>query len=1540
MNAVILFNSTGSEVARKQPPSSNPMDFTSVNYGGYSVDVYCWDMLAAGISFTHNSSLSTITLPANPKRPLTVTAFYSDGTTRLPGATVYLDSWNGQFSSWTQRASATTDSSGMASFSAWPTTQTGEKYQIRVNNGGGQVGLRDSVSVANVPLGSSYSITTSVTPPISSGTINLTVNSSSGGTLAASEMNAVILFASTGSDVVRKQPPSSNPMDFTSVSYGSYFVGVYCWDMLAAQSGTFSHNASTTYVTAQTNPKRPLTVTVFYSDGTTRLPGATVYLDSWNGQLSSWTQRASATTDSNGMTSFSAWPTTQTGEKYQIRVNSGGGQVGLRDSISVANVPLGSSYSITTSVTPPIQYGNISVRLKKVDGTDAPVSAGTPHFKLYASPLQEFSGANPKTLSNIPVGTYLLEGFQTGTFWGEEFWNSQQVTVAAGSTVNAVLTRQYPYATNVVMKNVETGATISPGQTIAAGTQVRFEVTVRNDVPGTSLNTRVHFVADLGQNAPFDYDLGTSGAQTITGSGGTATFSFTTAFVAYQTGQFYYALEVVTDVEGNPVRTDSWTWTLACGTGRISTISGLIAPPDVDPDRGWTPTLAFIQLYPAGTAARIDPNLRTWIVIHGRRGASTNPWVTNLAGVIKSTYPNDQVLLLDWSDGAYARDFPEVLISETFQEDWIKPTAAWAAGKLVDYGFAGSDLNLIGHSWGGNMSAELAELIPYIRSHTVDFVNSIVALDPARDGAGVYYNPDSLTADGGLPEIDFARNSRFSWAFHSSDLGSGTTPATAHEAFGVDTGGGLGDAHGWVHDVFINMLTNLNQVSQRFTLARLLDQSTGSRTLGPWDPDRYQHSFDINPGPRCYEAILATTVGGQTPYSLTYYNKTNGLEVTEYAVVDTTPPTVTINQASGQSDPTGSSPINFTVVFSEAVTGFASGNVALGGTAGATGKSVTGSGTTYNVAVSGMTQSGTVTATIPAGAAQDGAGNPSLASTSSDNSVTYNAPDTTPPTVTINQAAGQSDPTSNSPINFTVVFSEAVTGFASSDVTLGGTAGATGKSVTGSGTTYNVAVSGMTQSGTVTATIPDGAAQDGAGNSSLASTSSDNSVTYNAPDTTPPTVTINQAASQSDPTGNSPINFTVVFSEAVTGFASGDVTLGGTAGATGKNVTGSGTTYNVAVSGMTQSGTVTATIPAGAAQDGAGNPSLASTSTDNSVTYSAPDITPPTVTINQAVGQSDPTGNSTINFTVVFSEAVTGFGSSGVTLGGTAGATGKNVTGSGTTYNVAVSGMTQSGTVIATIPAGAAQDGAANASLASTSSDNSVTYNVPPQTGSMQVSLAPAGAVSAGAQWQVDGGAWQNSVATVSGLSIGSHPVVFKTVSGWTTPGNQNVTVNANQTTPATGTYVAIPETPKQLTGMTLSNGVIRFVLNGPVGSNYVIQVSSDLVNWLPLSTNTIPAIGWVLITDPSIANQSRRFYRAGSFAAFTANLPTLSVTLLGSNLLLSWPTNFTEFTLETATNLPPTSWTSNSLSPAIVNGQYTVTNAITGGKKFYRLKK
>jgi hypothetical protein len=107
--------------------------------------------------------------------------------------------------------------------------------------------------------------------------------------------------------------------------------------------------------------------------------------------------------------------------------------------------------------------------------------------------------------------------------------------------------------------------------------------------------------------------------------------------------------------------------------------------------------------------------------------------------------------------------------------------------------------------------------------------------------------------------------------------------------------------------------------------------------------------------------------------------------------------------------------------------------------------------------------------------------------------------DTTGPSVTINQAAGQADPVSAEPINFTAVFSSPVTGFTSADVSLTGST-ATGTltvAVTGSGATYNVAVSGMVGVGNVTASIPAGGATDMAGNGNLASTSTDNTVAFN-----------------------------------------------------------------------------------------------------------------------------------------------------------------------------------------------------------------------------------------------------------------------------------------------------------------------------------------------------------------------------------------------------------------------------------------------------------
>ena len=80
-------------------------------------------------------------------------------------------------------------------------------------------------------------------------------------------------------------------------------------------------------------------------------------------------------------------------------------------------------------------------------------------------------------------------------------------------------------------------------------------------------------------------------------------------------------------------------------------------------------------------------------------------------------------------------------------------------------------------------------------------------------------------------------------------------------------------------------------------------------------------------------------------------------------------------------------------------------------------------------------------------------------------------------------------------------------------------------------------------------------------------------------------------------------------------------------------------------------------------------------------------------------------------------------------------------------------------------------------------------FEVIGETGSLKVTLEPAGAVTADAQWKADGGSWQDSGTTLSDLSVGSHTVSFKTINGWTAPSAQSVAVISGQTETATGTY-------------------------------------------------------------------------------------------------------------------------------------------------------
>jgi hypothetical protein len=80
-------------------------------------------------------------------------------------------------------------------------------------------------------------------------------------------------------------------------------------------------------------------------------------------------------------------------------------------------------------------------------------------------------------------------------------------------------------------------------------------------------------------------------------------------------------------------------------------------------------------------------------------------------------------------------------------------------------------------------------------------------------------------------------------------------------------------------------------------------------------------------------------------------------------------------------------------------------------------------------------------------------------------------------------------------------------------------------------------------------------------------------------------------------------------------------------------------------------------------------------------------------------------------------------------------------------------------------------------------------------TGALRVDLLPSGAVTAGAQWQVDGGAFTASGVTVSNLSPGFHTVAFKDIAGWVAPAGQQIAVTAGQTATASVSYAAVPNT-------------------------------------------------------------------------------------------------------------------------------------------------
>jgi uncharacterized repeat protein (TIGR03803 family) len=65
---------------------------------------------------------------------------------------------------------------------------------------------------------------------------------------------------------------------------------------------------------------------------------------------------------------------------------------------------------------------------------------------------------------------------------------------------------------------------------------------------------------------------------------------------------------------------------------------------------------------------------------------------------------------------------------------------------------------------------------------------------------------------------------------------------------------------------------------------------------------------------------------------------------------------------------------------------------------------------------------------------------------------------------------------------------------------------------------------------------------------------------------------------------------------------------------------------------------------------------------------------------------------------------------------------------------------------------------------------------------------------------------------------------------------------------------------------------------------------------------------------------------------------PQLTILRFEPNIILTWPTNPTGYTLQSTPDNASPVWTTNLPAPVVVDGQNTVTNPISGAQQFFRL--
>jgi pimeloyl-ACP methyl ester carboxylesterase len=242
-----------------------------------------------------------------------------------------------------------------------------------------------------------------------------------------------------------------------------------------------------------------------------------------------------------------------------------------------------------------------------------------------------------------------------------------------------------------------------------------------------------------------------------------------------------------------------------------------------------------------GSSAAISPDRETWVVIHGWQ--STPKATHRVAAAIEAASSRVQVLELDWSQAAADADVSAVALR-------VPDVGAFVARKLADWGIPGANINLVGHSFGGYMTDEIARRIS-------GGVNRVIALDPA---APVVQGLD-------VSSTNYAAHSKYSVALVGSNYAQLNVARTADETVTVYVGKWSSfAAHSNVRELFATMLEQDNGRRGGDAVSRLFSlKAIGSGAARGFEHDGLGDGYEAH--------VDGQLVGGVWyPATLTYKN--------------------------------------------------------------------------------------------------------------------------------------------------------------------------------------------------------------------------------------------------------------------------------------------------------------------------------------------------------------------------------------------------------------------------------------------------------------------------------------------------------------------------------------------------------------------------------------------------------------------------------------------------------------------------------------------